>query len=97
MSKKVYQNRKLVLMVLVLTFSLTLFCSMVEANKTHIVSDTVQSGLEDQTGVALTVYNVNLGLVKDIREIKLGTGISQLRFMDVASQIIPMRSVLRSL
>jgi hypothetical protein len=97
MSKKVYQNRKLVLMVLVLTFSLTLFCSMVEANKTHIVSDTVQSGLEDQTGVALTVYNVNLGLVKDIREIKLGTGISQLRFMDVASQIIPTSVYIRSL
>ena len=53
MSKKVYQDRKLALMVLVLTFSLTLYCSMVEAKKTHIVSDTVQSGLEDQIGVAL--------------------------------------------
>ncbi len=97
MSKKVYQDRKLALMVLVLIFSLTIFCGIVEAKKMHIVSDTVQSGLEDQIGVALTVYNVNLGLVKDIRDIQLGTGISRLRFMDVASQIIPTSVYIRSL
>jgi hypothetical protein len=43
----------------------------------------------DQTGVALTVYNVNLGLVKDRRSINLARGQGELRFMDVASQIIP--------
>jgi len=47
------------------------------------------SGLEDQTGVAVTVYNVSLGLVKDLREIKLPPGTGEVRFMDVASQIIP--------
>jgi hypothetical protein len=49
----------------------------------------VSSVLEDQTGLALTIYNVNLGLVKDQRQIRLGKGTGELRFMDVASQIIP--------
>jgi hypothetical protein len=43
----------------------------------------------DQTGVALTVYNDNLGLVKDRRSLNLPKGVGELRFMDVASQIIP--------
>ena len=42
----------------------------------------------DQTGMAVTVYNVNLGLVKDRRKIRLPGGVGELRFMDVASQII---------
>jgi len=45
--------------------------------------------LADQAGIALTVYNVNLGLVKDRRRISIPRGAGELRFMDVASQIIP--------
>ncbi|MBS1789462.1 MAG: DUF4139 domain-containing protein [Acidobacteria bacterium] len=51
---------------------------------------TAQSGtstLEDQKSVAITVYNSNLGLVKDTRTLKLPRGTSQLRFMDVAQLI----------
>jgi hypothetical protein len=51
----------------------------------------------DQTGVALTVYNVNLGLVKDRRNIYLAKGREELRFMDVASQIIPASVHIKSL
>ncbi len=43
----------------------------------------------DQAGIAVTIYNVNLGLVKDQRSISLPKGTHELRFMDVASQIIP--------
>lgn len=50
---------------------------------------TFSSTLDDQTGVALTIYNVNLGLVKDLRQITLAKGTHLLRFMDIASQIIP--------
>lgn len=53
--------------------------------------------LEDQKGVAVTIYNVNLGLVKDQREIKLPQGTRELRFMDVASKIIPTSVYIRSL
>jgi len=51
----------------------------------------------DQTGVALTVYNVNLGLVKDRRSINLARGRGELRFMDVAAQIIPASVQISSL
>jgi hypothetical protein len=49
----------------------------------------ISSGLADQTGVAVTIYNVNLGLVKDQRTLNLSKGTGNLRFMDVAAQIIP--------
>jgi hypothetical protein len=50
-------------------------------------SQTGTSTIEDQQSVAITVYNSNLGLVKDIRTIRLPHGASLLRFMDVAQQI----------
>lgn len=45
------------------------------------------SSIEDQKSVAITVYNSDLGLVKDTRLLQLPRGTSQLRFMDVAQQI----------
>jgi len=55
------------------------------------------TGVEDQAAVALTIYNVNLGLVKDQRQATLPAGAFELRFMDVASQIIPASVQVRSL
>ncbi len=55
------------------------------------------STLDDQQSVALTIYNVGLGLVKDQRKISLPRGTGELRFMDVASQIIPTSVHIRSL
>ncbi len=55
------------------------------------------STAEEQTGVALTVYNTNLGLVKDVRTITLGRGTGELRFMDVAGRIIPTSVHIKSL
>ncbi len=57
----------------------------------------VTSTLDDQQSVSLTIYNVNLGLVKDLRTLKLPKGIGKLRFMDVASQIIPTSVHIKSL
>ncbi|MEO5357167.1 MAG: DUF4139 domain-containing protein [Nitrospirae bacterium YQR-1] len=47
------------------------------------------STVEEQKSVALTVYNVNLGLVKEQRVLKLPTGRVLLSYMDVAAEIIP--------
>lgn len=52
---------------------------------------------EQQKEVAITIYNGNLGLVKDIRELVLGPGANEVRFMDVASQIDPTTVHLKSL
>ncbi|WP_298266397.1 DUF4139 domain-containing protein [Geobacter sp.] len=49
----------------------------------------VVSTVADQKGIELTIYNQNLGLVKDRREIRLPAGSGELRFMDVAAQVIP--------
>ncbi len=52
---------------------------------------------EQQKGVSLTVYNQNLGLVKDNREFYFGPEVHEIRFMDVASQIDPTTVHLKSL
>lgn len=52
---------------------------------------------EHQQKVAITIYNGNLGLVKDIRKIQLPSGIHDLRFMDVAAKINPTTVHLKSL
>jgi len=44
---------------------------------------------DDQTEIAITVYNDGTGLVKDTREIDLPGGEVELKFMDVAATIDP--------
>lgn len=51
----------------------------------------------DQRDVMITVYNGNLGLVKDVREIRLGSGLIETHFIDVAARIDPTSVHLRSL
>src|SRR6266545_3282347 len=51
----------------------------------------------EQRDVMITVYNGNLGLVKDVREVRLDGGLIETHFMDVAAQIDPTSVLLRSL
>lgn len=44
---------------------------------------------QDQKDLAVTVYNSNVALVRDVRQIKLPTGTVDLRFMDIAAQVNP--------
>ncbi len=48
-----------------------------------------ESRASEQIALELTVYNSNVALVKETREIKLAVGEGELRFLDVASNIIP--------
>ena len=57
----------------------------------------LESSLNDQTAVNVTVYNNNLGLIKDIRKVHLPVGEGELRFMDVASHIMPVTVHTKSL
>jgi hypothetical protein len=52
---------------------------------------------EVQKDVMVTIYNGNLGLVKDVREAKLPAGTGEVRFMDVAALIDPTTVHLKSL
>jgi hypothetical protein len=55
------------------------------------------STLKDQKDVAVTIYNSNVGLVKDIRLIDFKPGIHELKFMDVAAKIDPTTVHIKSL
>ena len=60
-------------------------------------SGNVTTTLADQTDLALTVYNSNLSLVRDVRQLTLPSGESLLRFMDIAASINPATVHFRSL
>ncbi len=51
----------------------------------------------DQTDLAVTVYNSNVALVRDTRDVSLPTGDFQLRFMDIAATVNPATVHIRSL
>ena len=51
----------------------------------------------DQEGVAITAYNSNIGLVREIRRLSLNPGVTSLKFSDVAEQILPQTVYIKSL
>src|SRR5207249_1665329 len=51
--------------------------------------NTESSTLADQKEVAVTVYNSNIALVRDVRRLELPTGTVDLRFMDIAAKVNP--------
>ena len=50
----------------------------------------LKSTADDQNAMEITVYNSNIGLVKDTRTVSLHAGMGELRFMDVAAHIMPV-------
>jgi hypothetical protein len=54
-------------------------------------------GRETRTDLAITIYNQDLALVKDTRELALSAGESPLRFEDVAAKIDPRTVAIHSL
>ena len=52
---------------------------------------------DEQKDVMVTIYNGNLGLVKDTREVRLDRGLLDVQFADVAAQIDPTTVHLKSL
>ena len=55
------------------------------------------SGGDQRQEVSITVYNQNFGLVREVREIEVGTGTVDLEFRDVAAQIQPQTVSIKSL
>ena len=53
--------------------------------------------LQDQRALAVTIYNDNLALVKDLREVRLAKGELALAFQDVSAQLRPETALLRNL
>lgn len=57
----------------------------------------IASGYTQNSEVALTVYNDNLALVKDVRSLKLQKGVFEYKFQDVAARIDPTSVYFKSL
>lgn len=56
-----------------------------------------RSTLDDQKSVAVTIYNSNLALVKDVRAVKLNKGLNAIALRDVSAKIRPETALLRSI
>src|SRR5207249_7132890 len=55
------------------------------------------TGLNDQTELNVTVYNSNIALVRDVRNLVLPAGTFRLKFMDIAATVNPATVHFRSL
>jgi hypothetical protein len=55
------------------------------------------STLDDQSELAVTVYNSDIALVRDVRNLQLARGSSDLRFMGIAARVNPATVHFRSL
>jgi len=84
------------------TFAVLVVAALM-ASRENFVSQTAQQGpsitttSQDQQSLSVTIYNSNIGLVKDVRKINLQSGLSELKFMDVAAQINPATVHIKSL
>ena len=80
--------KRLIILVTFITFLLSIQTSSAAP---------LTSTLKDQQNVSVTIYNSNVGLVKDTRLIDLKPGIHELKFMDVAAKIDPTTVHIKSL
>ena len=62
-----------------------------------LIAQEIGSTLKDQKALAVTIYNDNLALVKDTREVRLPKGDVRLAFQEVSAQIRPETALLRNL
>ena len=92
--------------VAVFTGSATLLYPATHAHKS-LVTQEKESGragagdqstsLNDQTELNVTVYNSNIALVRDVRQLTLPNGAFRLKFMDIAATVNPATVHFRSL
>src|SRR5580700_1808459 len=63
----------------------------------HATSSDQSTSLSDQTDLNVTVYNTNIALVRDVRNLNLPSGAFRLKFMDIAATVNPATVHFRSL
>ena len=77
----------------------TISCLFFFNNAWVIAADTVEqlSTLKEQKSVAVTIYNDDLALIKDLRQVTLVSGNFNLAWRDVSAQMRPETALLRSI
>jgi hypothetical protein len=68
-----------------------------EKESSRLVTADQTTTLNDQTDLAVTVYNSNIALVRDVRQLQLPSGGFRLKFMDIAATVNPATVHFRSL
>jgi hypothetical protein len=68
-----------------------------QGSAAHPSATPATTTLNDQVDLSLTVYNSNLALIRDVRQLTLAQGESTLRFADVAALVNPATVHFRSL
>jgi len=71
--------------------------ALASALVTAYASDERVTTLRDQQEVAVTIYNENLALVKDLRKVRMEGGSGALAWRDVSARIRPETALLRNL
>jgi len=66
-----------------------LACTVLLSVPGFAAENTQTSTEEDQKDLAVTVYNSNVALVRDVRRVKLPAGVVDLRYMDIAAAVNP--------
>lgn len=91
-------SKLLIILLLSITSPSGLSAETVSSSESGVSQVTeIQSTLLDQKEVAVTIYNNNLALIKDQRNIRLKAGVQDLALRDVSAQIQPETALLRSL
>ena len=97
MKLRLKSTSQLVALVLTATFLLRPESSNLGYGAASAQSPNVATGLNDQEAVSITVYNSSLGLVKNVRRLPLPTGVTELKFGEVAAKIMPQTVHIKSL
>lgn len=71
--------------------------AVISAEQIEDATEELRSTLQDQKEIAVTIYNQQLALVKDVRAINLQKGLNRLAFRDVSAEIKPETAALRDL
>jgi len=76
---------------------LTMATMIFLASTAYASEEEKRTSLDDQTSVAVTIYNENLALIKDQRTITLEKGFNLLAFRGVSARMRPETALLRNL
>lgn len=77
--------------------ALCIAASIFFSSTAYATEEEKRTSLDDQTSVAVTIYNENLALIKDQRTITLDKGFNLLAFRGVSARMRPETALLRNL
>lgn len=66
-------------------------------NTKWVLAEEIKSTLKDQQEISVTVYNQNLALIRDVREVPLRKGLNRIAVREVSAQIRPETAIITNL